>query len=170
MNRTTRQIAEYGILTALCLVLGYAESLIPAFFAVPGMKLGLTNLVIVVTLYKMGNVPAILLNFIRILLSALLFGTVVSLWYSLAGGLLSIAVMCLLKQSGKFHCVTVSIAGAVSHNVGQIIVAMLLMRTTGIGWYLFILWFTGMASGALIGLLGGEIVRRLEKVQAGGKQ
>ena len=92
-----RTIARYGLLVALALVLSYLESLIPAFFAVPGMKLGLTNLVVLLALYRMGGVPAMIINLVRIALVSLLFGNALSLLFSLAGGLLSGAVMILLK-------------------------------------------------------------------------
>ena len=117
--KQTKRLALYGMLAALALVLSYIEAMVPAFFAVPGMKLGLTNLVVLVALYRMGAKQAVVINFVRIGLTAMLFGTVVSLWYSLAGGLLSGAVMIALKKTGKFQPVTVSVAGGVMHNVGQ---------------------------------------------------
>ena len=161
MNGKT--IARYGLLIALALILSYAEAQIPAFFAVPGMKLGLTNLVVLLALYLMGSGSAVTINILRIVLAALLFGNGMSLAYSAAGGLLSGGVMILLKKNGRFSVVTVSIAGGVMHNVGQILVAMLLLGTSSLAWYLLILWFTGIASGAVIGILGGLLCGRLEK-------
>lgn len=161
MNGKT--IARYGLLIALALILSYAEAQIPAFFAVPGMKLGLTNLVVLLALYLMGSGSAVTINMIRIALVALLFGNGMSLAYSAAGGLLSGGVMILLKKAGRFSVVTVSIAGGVMHNVGQILVAMVLLGTSSLAWYLLILWFTGIASGAVIGILGGLLCGRLEK-------
>ena len=151
-----------GILTALALILSYVESLIPAFFAVPGMKLGLTNLVVLTALYILNVPGALAINLVRILLVSLLFGNAASLSYSLAGGLLSFAVMYVLKRSDRFSPVTVSVAGGVFHNIGQILVAMLLLGTSYLAWYLVILWFTGIAAGALIGLIGGIIIKRLK--------
>ena len=161
MNGKT--IARYGLLIALALILSYAEAQIPAFFAVPGMKLGLTNLVVLLALYLMGSGSAVTINMIRIVLVALLFGNGMSLAYSAAGGLLSGGVMILLKKTGRFSVVTVSIAGGVMHNAGQILVAMVLLGTGSLAWYLLILWFTGIASGAVIGILGGLLCGRLEK-------
>ena len=158
-----RTIARYGLLIALALILSYAEAQLPAFFAVPGMKLGLTNLVVLLALYLMGSGSAVTINIIRIMLAALLFGNGMSLAYSAAGGLLSGGVMILLKKTGRFSVVTVSIAGGVMHNVGQILVAMVLLGTSSLAWYLLILWFTGIASGAVIGILGGLLCGRLEK-------
>lgn len=167
-SQKTIYLALYGVLIALALVLSYAESQIPVFFAVPGMKLGLTNLVVVVALYKLGDKSAFSINLIRILLVSLLFGTVMSLWFSLAGGLLSTLVMIFLKHTNKFGVVVVSMVGGVTHNIGQLLVAMVVLQTKQLGWYLVILWFTGLITGALIGLLGGELVRRLDKIQLGG--
>ena len=167
-NTRTQYIALYGLMVALALVLSYVESMIPAFFAVPGMKLGLTNIVIVLALYKMGDWSAFTINLVRILLVALLFGNFMSLAYSLAGGLLSTLVMILLKKTEKFSVIPVSIVGGVTHNIGQILVAMVLLETKQLAWYLLVLWFTGMVTGALIGLIAGELTRRLEKVNLGG--
>lgn len=164
MNKTKR-LALYGILAALALVLSYIEAMIPTFFAVPGMKLGLTNLVVLVALYRMGTKPAMVINFARILLTSILFGTVVSLWYSLAGGLLSGIVMILLKNTGKFQPLTVSVAGGVMHNVGQILVAMVIMQTNAIAWYLLVLWISGIVAGAIIGVLGSWMLSRLPEVK-----
>lgn len=160
-NHIVRRVAAHGMLIALALILSYVEAQVPAFFAFPGMKLGLTNIVVLIALYRMGGVSAMTINLLRIVLVSLLFGTFSSFIYSLAGGMLSTVVMLLLKYIGKFQLITVSIAGGVSHNVGQIIAAMILMSTAGIGWYLSVLWFTGLISGALIGILGSILVKRL---------
>ncbi|MDO4174322.1 MAG: Gx transporter family protein [Eubacteriales bacterium] len=160
MNKT-KHLAFYGMLAALALVLSYIEAMVPAFFAVPGMKLGLTNLVVLVALYRMGAKQAMVINLVRIVVSSMLFGTVVSLWYSLAGGLLSGVVMIALKKTGKFQPLTVSIAGGVMHNVGQILVAMLMMQTSAVAWYLLVLWISGIAAGAAIGVLGSWMLSRL---------
>jgi heptaprenyl diphosphate synthase len=164
----TKQIAQYGLLIAMAMILSYVEAQIPAFFAVPGMKLGLTNIVVLYALYCMGDKSALMINFIRIFLVSMLFGNGISIAYSIAGGLLSGLVMIILKKTGKFNIVTVSIAGGVAHNIGQILVAMYLLEVTAIAWYLLILWFTGIASGLLIGILGGELCRRLRKINLGG--
>ena len=116
-------------------------------------------------LYRMGAKQAVVINFVRIGLTAMLFGTVVSLWYSLAGGLLSGAVMIALKKTGKFQPVTVSVAGGVMHNVGQILVAMAIMQTSAIAWYLLVLWVSGIAAGAAVGLLGSWMLKRLPELR-----
>lgn len=163
VQNKTRTIATYGVLTSLALILSYVEAQIPAFFAVPGIRLGLTNLVVLAALYLYGNKGAYFINIVRILLAALLFGTGVSLLYSLVGGMLSVTVMVLLKRIERLHIVSVSVSGAIAHNVGQIIVAMILLGTGNAAWYFTILWISGIICGALIGLLGALILKRIKK-------
>jgi heptaprenyl diphosphate synthase len=167
MNQT-KKVTQYGLLIALALILSYVEAQLPVFFAVPGMKLGLTNVVVLFALYSMGERSAVTVNLLRIFLVSLLFGNGMSLAYSISGGLLSGLVMILLKKTGQFRMVTVSVAGGVAHNVGQILAAMALLRTTMVGWYLLVLWFTGIGSGLIIGILGGELCRRLNNLSFGG--
>ena len=162
--KKTEKIAHYGILIALAMILSYLESQIPAFFAVPGMKLGLTNLVVIFALFTIGEGAALISNLIRIFLVGILFGSGVSLIYSLAGGLLSGIGMILLHRFGRFHTVTISVAGGLLHNIGQIIAAMILMHTSAIAWYLLVLWFSGIVSGAVIGLIGAQVVGRLKPI------
>lgn len=168
MNKS-KTIAQYGLLIALALILSYVEAQIPAFFAVPGMKLGLTNIAVLIALYCIGPKSSVVINLLRILLVSLSFGNSMSFAYSLAGGLLSGFVMILLKKTGKLNIITVSVVGGISHNIGQIVVAMILLDTTSIAWYLLILWFTGLASGAVIGVVGGDLCRRLKKINVGGE-
>ena len=162
--RRSQLAARYGLLIALALILSYVESQIPAFFTVPGMKLGLTNVVVLFALYGLGEGSAVVINLLRILLVSILFGNGMSMAYSVAGGLLSGAVMILLKKTGRFSVPAISVAGGVSHNVGQILAAMFLLGTRSIAWYLLVLWFTGIASGLVIGLLGAEIIRRMKPI------
>ena len=164
----TRRITQYGLLVALALILSYLEAQLPVFFAVPGMKLGLTNIVVLVALYSMGAGSAVVINLVRIFLVSVLFGNGMSLAYSLVGGLLSGAVMLLLKRTRKFSLPGVSIAGGIAHNVGQILTAMVLLQTRALGWYLLVLWISGLVSGALIGVIGGELCRRLEQIERKG--
>ena len=154
-------VSRYGLLVALALILSYVESLVPAFFAVPGMKLGLTNLVVLTALYRMGGRAAVRINLLRILLNAVLFGNGFALAYSLAGGLLSGAAMILLKRSGRFGMLGISAAGGLAHNLGQILTAMVLLDTWQLVSYLPALWISGTVAGLVVGLLGYEVVRRL---------
>lgn len=158
-----KRTAYNGILTALAMIFSYVEALLPPPVAVPGMKLGLANLVVILTLFVLGEKSAILINLMRILLSGFMFGTGISIVYSLAGGALSLGVMILLKRAGIFGRTGISMAGGACHNAGQILAAMVMMRTTSLLWYLLILWASGMASGLLIGLLAAWLTGRFKR-------
>ncbi len=164
--KNIRKITTYGLLVALALVLSYVESLVPAFFAIPGMKLGLTNIVVVVALYRLDAKSAFAINVIRILLLSFMFGNGASFMYSLAGGMLSTLLMIFLKKWGVFSMTAVSAAGGVAHNLGQILMAMLLLYTSAVGYYMLVLWFTGIVTGLVIGLISAEIVKRLPTIGA----
>ena len=159
--KKTRKLAIYGVLTALAIIFGYIELQLPAFFAIPGIKPGLTNIVVVVALYSLDNKSALFINFVRIAIVSMLFGTVIAFMFSAIGGLLSTTVMILLKKTDKFSPIGVSAAGGITHNIGQIIVAMFVTGTTNILWYLGILWLTGTISGLLVGMIGGMICKHI---------
>ena len=156
-----KKVARYGLLISLALILSYAESLVPLSVAVPGVKLGLPNLVIVFALYRMGAKEAAVLSFLRVVLVSAMFGNAYSLWYSLAGAVLSLAVMSALKQTKLFGCTGVSVAGGVCHNLGQIAVAMLVLRSAGVAYYLPVLVFSGTLAGVAIGAVGAVMVKRI---------
>jgi heptaprenyl diphosphate synthase len=158
---STGKITTYGMLVALALIMSYVEAQIPAFVAVPGMKLGLTNIVVVVALYLLGAKSAMFINVIRIILVSLLFGNTMSFAFSIAGGMLSTIIMIILKKTNKFSTVGVSAAGGITHNIGQILVAILLLHTGAIAWYLPILWISGIFSGIIIGIIAGIITSRI---------
>lgn len=157
----TQKIALWGLLVAVAMVLSWVEAQIPAFFAVPGIKLGLTNLVVLAALYCLSEKDAVLINLLRILLVGFTFGNMFSLLYSIAGGLLSGLTMILIKRFGKFDITAVSVAGGIMHNVGQILVAMVVLETKSLLYYLPVLWISGIVAGLVIGLLSKEVVRRL---------
>ncbi len=157
----TRRIALYGVLAALAMIMSYIEMQIPAFFAVPGMKLGLTNIVVLVALYKFGDRSALVINVVRIIVVSILFGSVMSFAFSFAGGMLSTIVMIFLKKADKFSTIGVSVAGGLTHNIGQILVAMIILNTQAIAWYLPILWITGIGSGLVIGIIGAIICSKI---------
>ena len=123
------RVAYFGVFTALALMFSYIETMIPIQFGVPGIKLGFANIMIVIMLYKSSVKEALLLSIVRIMLSGFLFGNLSSILYSIAGGVLSLGIMTLLKKQGGFSVIGVSVAGGVSHNVGQLIVAMLVVET-----------------------------------------
>lgn len=154
------KIAQYGLLTALALVLSYLESLIPPLW-VPGVKLGLPNLAVVFALYRLGWKDACAISLVRVVLVTLLFGNGAALAYSIAGAALSLSLMGLLKKTGKFSSIGVSVAGGVAHNAGQILVAMVLLETARLAWYLPVLWVSGTVAGVLIGIVAGVLVERV---------
>lgn len=155
------RIAYFGVFTALALIFSYVETLIPISFGVPGVKLGLANLIIVIALYKLQLKEAYLLSVTRVLLSGFIFGNYFSILYSLAGGVLSLSMMALLKKCGGFSIIGVSIAGGVTHNIGQLLVAMFVVETYRVTYYLPVLLIAGLLTGALIGVISGEMLKRL---------
>ena len=155
------KIAYWGVFLALALVCSYVESLIPISFGIPGVKLGLTNIVVILMLYTIGAKDAILISVLRIILAGFMFGNAFSIIYSLAGGILSFVVMLLLKKTGKLKILSISTAGGISHNVGQLIVAALVVENYNILFYVPVLIIAGIITGFLIGLLAGEIVIRI---------
>ena len=159
--KKSRTVALTGLLIALALVLSYLESLVPLSFAIPGIKLGLPNLVIVFARYRLRWPTAAAISLLRVLLVALLFGSALSLAYSAAGALLSFAVMLLLRRTGRFGCTGVSVAGAVAHNLGQIAAAALLLETSSLAWYFPVLCLSGTVAGVCIGLLSALLVKRI---------
>lgn len=155
------RVAYFGVFTALALIFSYVETLIPLPVGIPGVKLGLANLLIVILLYKEGAKEALLLSVVRIVLSGFLFGNLFSIFYSLAGGLVSFLVMVLLKKNGSFSVMGVSIAGGVSHNIGQLFVAMAVVQTYRAEAYLPVLLAAGALTGLLVGTGANEMLKRL---------
>ena len=154
------KVAQYGLIAALALVLSYLESLVPSL-GVPGVKLGLPNIAIVFALYRLGWRDACIISLVRVFLVFLLFGNGAGLAYSVVGAALSLALMGLLKKTGKFSSVGVSVAGGVAHNAGQILVAMALLETSRLAWYLPVLWLSGTVAGVLVGVVAGVLVKRV---------
>lgn len=159
-----KKIALYGVLVALGVAFSYVEMLIPVFFAIPGIRIGLANIVILTALYTLGNVSAVTISVIRIMLVFFMFGNGMSLAYSFAGAFISLIVMITMKRLEKFSTITVSIAGAVSHNIGQILVAVFITNIRALYWYLIILWFVGILTGTLIGIIAGILIKRVKNI------
>lgn len=155
------KVAYFGVFTALALIFSYVETLIPINFGIPGVKLGLANLVIVIALYKMRFGDVLLLAITRVLLSGFIFGNYFSIIYSLAGGILSLCIMGILKKSNKFSVLGISMAGGVAHNIGQLIVAMLVVETFAVVTYVPVLLISGLITGFVIGIAADEMLRRL---------
>ncbi len=159
------KVAYFGVFTALALIFSYVETLIPINFGIPGVKLGLANLITVIALYKMRLPEVYLISVVRIVLSGFIFGNLFSILYSLAGGLLSVTVMALLKRTGAFSVMGVSMAGGVAHNIGQLIVAALVVETFSVVYYVPVLLIAGLLTGLLIGFLSREVLKRLVNIQ-----
>lgn len=150
---------------ALSMILSYFESLVPPLMAVPGVKVGLPNLVMVFMLYKIGWKETAIVSILRVILVGILFGTPLSMIYSLVGATLSLIGMILLKKTNLFAPVTVSVVGGILHNVGQIATACFVMDTAQIAYYLPVLLISGTAAGVIIGIVAALILKRLEKMK-----
>lgn len=158
------KVAYFGVFTALALIFSYVESLIPIHFGIPGVKLGLANLIVVIALYKMSIREAYILSIVRIVLAGFMFGNLFAILYSLAGGMLSLSVMCILKRTDRFSIFGVSMAGGVFHNIGQLLMAMIVLESISIGYYFPALLISGLVTGFVIGLISNEMMKRLKKL------
>ena len=159
------KVAYFGVFTSLALIFSYVETLIPVNFGIPGVKLGLANLIIVTGLYKMRLSEVFLLSVVRVVLSGFIFGNYFSILYSLAGGILSLTVMALLKKAGGFSVIGVSIAGGTFDNIGQLVVAMLVVETFSVIYYVPVLLLAGTLTGLVIGVTANELLKRLTAVK-----
>ena len=157
--KAKNRVAYFGVFTALALIFSYIETLVPISFGIPGVKLGLANLIIVIALYKIPLREVYVLSIVRVLLSGVLFGNYFSIAYSLAGGLLSLTVMALLKKA-----VGISIAGGVCHNIGQLVVAMIVVETFAMSYYMPMLLVAGLITGFLIGVVADQVLRRISDI------
>ncbi len=157
----TQKLTVMALTTAIALVLSFVESQIPAFVAVPGVKMGLANIAIVYALYRLGWKEAAIISLIRVVLVSMLFGSAASFLYSLAGAVLSLLGMALLKKTGKFTEIVVSVAGGVLHNIGQIAMASIILETDALRYYLPFLLVSGILAGVVIGLISGILIRRI---------
>ena len=163
---STKKVAFLGLSASLALLLSWIEFLLPPLYAaVPGIKIGLPNVVILVVLYLVGTKEAAAVSLVRPCVSSLLFGNPVMFVYSAAGAVLSLLLMILLKKLDRLSTVGVSVAGGVAHNIGQTVVAMLLLDTPQIAYYLIVLTVTGTISGIFIGLCGAFLTKRLSKTK-----
>ena len=155
--------AFYGVLASLALIASYVESLVPLPVPVPGIRLGLANAVVLAVLELFGFREAFLVSVVRILLSGFLFGNLSSIFYSLGGGLLSLLLMNLLYKKGSFGTLGISMAGGVAHNFGQLLVASPAVQNLSLFYYFPVLLGAGVLTGAVIGILDGEILKRIRK-------
>lgn len=160
----SKKVAMAGMFTALAMIFSYVEVLIPINLGIPGMKLGLANLVVVVTLYTMGVPMAFVVSMIRIMLVSMTFGSFSAMLYSMAGGLLSFCGMALLKKVPNFSVIGVSLLGGVLHNTGQLLVAMAVVENINLIAYLPPLMIAGMVTGILIGIVSAQVIPRIKRV------
>lgn len=161
MESRIRELTQTGLLISVALAAAYLESLLPVFVAVPGIKLGLANAVVMLVLYKKNLRSAVLVSGVRIILAAVLFSGMFTMIYSLAGAVLSLGVMVLLKRTNLFSTVGVSVAGGVMHNVGQILVAMIVIENQKMLYYLPFLMVSGVISGIVIGIITGMLIQKM---------
>jgi len=160
----TKKIAYLGLLIALAFVFSYIEFLIPINIGVPGARLGLANLVIIVAIYTLNERDAFVLSMIRIVLVGFTFANLASMLYSLAGGVLSFMAMAIAKKTKKLSITGVSVLGGVFHNIGQIIVAIWVVKTVSLVYYLPVLMVSGIVAGVAIGILGGMVTKRIKGI------
>ncbi len=158
----TRRITRMGMLTALSLILSYIEMLLPSFIPIPGIKLGLANIAVVFALYTLPFSDTLLISILRVFLSSLLFGNVLSLLYSLSGALISLLVMALLKTLNVGET-ALSTIGGVFHNAAQLGVATAIVKNSALIYYLPFLILSGALTGFLIGLITAALLKRLDE-------
>lgn len=156
-----RRLTTLAISVSVAMILSFVESQIPAFIPIPGIKLGLANIATLFALYRLGAIDALAVSVVRVSLSSLLFGSVSSFLYALGGAMLAFTVMILLKHAKIFSTAVVSIAGAVAHNIAQIGVAMLILQTEVVVYYLPALLISGIVTGAIIGIIGAILVKKI---------
>lgn len=162
-KNSARVAALYGMLIALAFVLSFVETLIPISLGIPGVKLGLANLVTVVGLYTVGTGGTVIVSLLRIVLTGFTFGNLFAMFYSLGGWGVSIVLMVLFKKKNWMGTRGISILGGVGHNIGQICVAAFVVKQAGVFYYLPMLLIAGTAAGLFIGILGGMIIERINQ-------
>ena len=162
---STKRITYTGMFVAIAMVFSYLESMIPVNIAVPGIKLGLANMVTIVVMYRLRISDAWIVSLVRVVLSSLLFGNMTVMVYSMAGSMLSRLVMTLCRKKDLFGLLGTSILGGVSHNAGQIAMAALLMKSGNIMLYMPVLCISGTIAGVCIGLAGAVLVRKLPSIE-----
>lgn len=158
----SKKIATFGLLTTLCLILSYVEILIPLNFAIPGVKLGLSNIVVMMALYLMDLKSAFFINIVRIFLNGILFSNPITMAYSFAGGMLSLLAMVIVKKINSLSIISVSITGGIFHNVGQILMACFYLGSSKVLYYLPVLFIFAVITGVLTGIIATIVVERIK--------
>ncbi len=160
MKNNTKKLTALALSVSIAMILSFVESRIPAFVAIPGIKIGLANIAVIFVLYKLGFKEATAVSCVKVALSSLLFGNPISMIYSLVGAALSLTAMALLKQLTPLAVPTVSIIGAISHNIGQILAAMLILGTGAVIYYLPFLLVSGILSGIAVGAASTLLIKK----------
>ena len=161
MRNNTKKLTYLALTISFALILSFIESKIPTFVAIPGIKVGLANIAVIFTLYKFGIKEAIEVSVLRVCLVSMLFGTPVSLIYSISGAVLSLTVMILLKKLTPLNEVTISVSGGVCHNIGQIIAASIVLGTNVVGYYLPFLLLSGTIAGIVVGVASALLIKKI---------
>ncbi|HKM03858.1 MAG TPA: Gx transporter family protein [Lachnospiraceae bacterium] len=160
----SKSVATYGMLIAMAFILSYIESVVTIPVPIPGIKVGLANLVVIIALYLMGPGTALILSFLRIILVGFTFGSLSTMLFSLAGALVSWILMVCAKKAKVFSMTGVSILGGVGHNLGQILVAMYIINSTTLVYYLPFLIVSGLVAGTAIGIVGALLTTRIRRI------
>ena len=166
----TKKVVFLGFALCIALILSYIETLIPFGFGIPGIKLGLANLIVLIILYMDMPKEAIMVSTARIILMGILFGSLSSMIYAFAGGMLSFLGMFLLRRFNGFSPIGVSCFGGIIHNVGQLMVASLIIRTNIFAFYIPYLLLSGLVTGLLIGVIGNTVLNRYSKLLTGWRE
>lgn len=162
MRSNTKRLTALALTISFALILSYIESRIPALVAIPGIKAGLANIAVIFTLYKFGLKEAAAVSFIRVVIVSMLFGSPISMIYSIAGAVLSLASMALLKRLTPLNEISVSICGGIMHNVGQIAMASIMLSTNVVVYYLPFLILSGTLAGIAVGAASALLIRRIK--------
>ena len=162
MRNNTIKLTTLALSVSFALILSYIESRIPAFVAIPGVKVGLANIAVIFALYKLGVKEAIIISLVRVVMVSMLFGNPISLIYSVAGATLSLASMILLKKLTPLREVAISLVGAVMHNAGQIGTASVMLETDVFSYYLPFLLVSGTVAGIVVGIVSALLVNRVK--------
>ncbi len=160
MRNRTEKIVRIGMFTALALIFSYIEFLFPLNTGIPGIKPGLANIIIIFAMYELSVREAAEISLLRIIICGFAFNGVAGMLYSFFGALVSFVIMYVLKKTDKFAIISVSLAGAVSHNVAQIIVAIIILNSKSLMYYLPFLLLSGIISGLIIGELAYIIIKK----------
>jgi heptaprenyl diphosphate synthase len=162
----TKKLVFLSVLVSLAFILSYVEMLLPPIYsAIPGIKIGLANIIIIFLLYKFSFKSALLVSLLRVILVSALFGNAVMFVYSLSGAVLSLCLMVILKKTNRFSSISVSVIGGVAHNLGQIIVAIILMQTPQIAFYMAVLAISGTLSGVAVGIISAYVLKYTKKLK-----